>query len=326
MKHVSILVPDGECSITTIEGTYQILLRVNDWLEEAGRPPLFTVQLVGLRRETRMKNGLFAICPDVLVQEVDRTDLILIPSVHGDKVKILSDNRPMLDWIVKQYQGGAAVAAMCIGAFLLAGTGLLDGKSCTTHWEFADAFRQLFPAVNLVEDKIITDENNIYTSGGAYSWLNLILYLVEKYAGREIAVTCSKGFQIDFERDSQSPFIIFSGQKEHEDAAIRTAQDFIEKNVRSRITVDELAGMLALGRRNLERRFKRATGNSVMEYIQRVKMEAVKKSLETSRLGVNEAMDKVGYSDPKSFRVIFKKVTGLSPLQYRNRYNRVFAN
>jgi len=326
MKHVSILAPDGECSITTIEGTYQILLRVNDWLEEAGRPRLFTVQLVGLRRETRMKNGLFVICPDVLIQEVERTDLILIPSVHGDKKKILSDNRPMLDWIVKQYQGGSEVAAMCIGAFLLAGTGLLDGKSCTTHWEFADAFRQLFPAVHLVEDKIITDENNIYTSGGAYSWLNLILYLVEKYAGREIAVTCSKGFQIDFERDSQSPFIIFSGQKEHEDMAIRTAQEFIEKNIHSRITVDELATMLALGRRNLERRFKKATGNSVMEYVQRVKMEAVKKSLETSRLGVSEAMDKVGYSDPKSFRMIFKKVTGLSPLQYRNRYNREFAN
>lgn len=325
MKHVSILVPDGECSITNIEGTYQILMRVNDWLEEAGRPPLFTIQVVGLRRETRMKNGLFCIKPDVLIQEVDRTDLILIPSVHGDKKKILTDNAPMLSWIVKQYEGGAAVASMCIGAFVLAGTGLLDGKSCTTHWEFTSEFRQLFPAVKLVEDKIITDENNIYTSGGAYSWLNLILYLVEKYAGREIAVICSKGFQIDFQRDSQSPFIIFSGQKEHEDVAIRKAQEFIEKNVHSKITVDELASMLALGRRNLERRFKKATGNSIMEYIQRVKMEAVKKSLETSRLGVNEAMDKVGYSDPKAFRVIFKKVTGLSPLQYRNRYNREFV-
>ncbi|MBS1605663.1 MAG: helix-turn-helix domain-containing protein [Bacteroidetes bacterium] len=325
MKHVSILVPDGECSITTIEGTYQILLRVNDWLEEAGRPPLFNVQLVGLHRETRMKNGLFCINPDVVIQEVDRTDLILIPSVHGDKAKILEENATMLDWITRQYRAGAAVASMCIGAFVLAGTGLLDGKTCTTHWEFTAEFQRMFPAVRLVEDKIITDENNIYTSGGAYSWLNLIVYLVEKYAGREIAVLCSKGFQIDYQRDSQSPFIIFSGQKEHEDIPVRTAQDYIEKNVHSKITVDELASMLALGRRNLERRFKKATGNSIMEYIQRVKMEAVKKSLETSRLGVNEAMDKVGYSDPKAFREIFKKVTGLSPLQYRNRYNREFV-
>jgi len=325
MKHVSILVPDGECSITTIEGTYQILLRVNDWLEEAGRPPLFNVQVVGLHRETRMKNGLFCINPDVVIQEVDRTDLILIPSVHGDKAKILEENAPMLTWITRQYRAGAAVASMCIGAFILAGTGLLDGKCCTTHWEFTGEFQRMFPAVRLVEDKIITDENNIYTSGGAYSWLNLILYLVEKYAGREIAVLCAKGFQIDYQRDSQSPFIIFSGQKGHEDVAIRTAQDFIEKNFHSKITVDELASMLALGRRNFERRFKKATGNSIMEYIQRVKMEAVKKSLETSRLGVNEAMDRVGYSDPKAFREIFKKVTGLSPMQYRNRYNREFV-
>jgi transcriptional regulator GlxA family with amidase domain len=183
----------------------------------------------------------------------------------------------------------------------------------------------MYPAIHLVEEKIITDNDNIYTSGGAYSWLNLILYLVEKYAGREIAVTCAKGFQIDYQRSSQSPFIIFSGQKEHEDLLIKKAQEYIEKNVDSRVSVDGLASMLALSRRNLERRFKKATGNTVMEYVQRVKMEAVKKSLESSRLGVNEAMDKVGYSDPKSFRTIFKKVTGLSPIQYRNRYNREYV-
>lgn len=325
MKHVSIVVPDGDCSMTNIEGTHQILLRVNDHLVDAGRPPLFAVQLVGPRPETSIKNGLFSVRPEALIRDVDHTDLIIIPSVHGDKEKILRDNAPLLAWIVRQHSNGAAVASLCIGAFLLAGTGLLDGRSCTTHWELAEEFRRMFPSVNLVEDKIITDENNVYTSGGAYSWLNLVLYLVEKYAGRDIAVTCSKGFQIDFQRSSQSPFIIFSGQKDHEDHQIRTAQEFIEKNIHSKISVEELASMLALGRRNLERRFKKATGNSVMEYIQRVKMEAVKKSLETSRVGVNEAMDKVGYSDPKAFRVVFKKVTGLSPLQYRNRYNREFA-
>jgi len=251
--------------------------------------------------------------------------LVLIPSVHGDKVRINEENRPLLDWVADQYRQGAAVASMCIGAFLLAGTGLLNGRSCTTHWDFAHEFRQMFPEVNLVENKIITDENNIYTSGGAYSWLNLILYLVEKYCGRDMAVTCSKGFQVDFQRVSQSPFIIFSGQKDHEDEAVQAAQEYIEKNCHCKITVDELAERLILGRRNLERRFKKATGNTVMEYIQRVKMEAVKKSLETSRLGVNEVMDRVGYTDPKAFRMTFKKVTGLSPLQYRNRYNREYA-
>ena len=325
MIHISILVPAGDCSVTNIEGTYQILSRVNNYLADLGRPPLFIVQLVGFQPEIRMQNGRFSVSPDVLIGDLPHTDLILIPSVHGDIKKILADNAEMLSWIVRQRKNGAAIASMCIGAFLLAGTGLLDGKSATTHWQLAAEFRQLFPAVNLLEDKIITEENEIYTSGGAYSWLNLILHLIEKYAGREIAVLCSKGFQIDIQRDSQSPFIIFSGQKDHKDEAIMTAQVFIEKNTRSRITVGQLASLVCLGRRNLERRFKKATGNSVMEYIQRVKMEVVKKNLETSRLGVNEAMDQVGYSDPKAFRVIFKKVTGMSPSQYRNRYNREFV-
>jgi transcriptional regulator GlxA family with amidase domain len=326
MKHVSILVPAGDCSVTNIEGTLQILNRVNGYMEEIGEEPMFIVQLVGMEPEVRMQGGRFCVCPDVLFRDVRETHLIIIPSVHGDKPAIQAANQPMMDWVCAQYHHhGAAVASLCIGAFLLAGTGLLNGRSCTTHWEFANAFRAMYPDVNLLEDKIITDENNIYTSGGAYSWLNLILYLVEKFCGREIAVMCSKGFQVDFQRASQSPFIIFSGQKDHEDEAVRAAQEYIEKNCHSRITVDELAGLLILGRRNLERRFKKATGNTVMEYIQRVKMEAVKKSLETSRLGVNEVMDRVGYTDPKAFRMTFKKVTGLSPVQYRNRYNREYA-
>ncbi|HEY4108159.1 GlxA family transcriptional regulator [Puia sp.] len=325
MKHVSILVPEGECSLTTIEGPHQILLQVNNYLAEAGADPMFTVQLVGYHPEVSMKGGRFRVYPDVLTGELNRTDLIIIPSVHGEKQQIVVENRPLLDWVVTQYNQGAAVASLCIGAFLLAGTGLLNGRCCTTHWQFANVFREMYPDVTLLEDKIITDENNIYTSGGAYSWLNLILYLVEKYCGRDIAITCSKGFQVDFQRVSQSPFIIFSGQKDHEDEAIRTAQEYIEKNTHCRITVDHLAARLILGRRNFERRFKKATGNTVMEYIQRVKMEAVKKTLETSQVGVNEVMDRVGYNDAKAFRMTFKKVTGLSPLQYRNRYNREYA-
>jgi transcriptional regulator GlxA family with amidase domain len=180
----------------------------------------------------------------------------------------------------------------------------------------------MFPDVDLVSDKIITDENGVYSSGGAYSFLNLILYLIEKHAGREMAIFCSKVFEIDIDRGSQSPFIMFTGQKEHEDEAIIQAQQFIESNFQEKITVDQLAGKLALGRRNLERRFKKATSNTVVEYIQRVKIEAAKMKLESSRLNVNEVMYDVGYTDNKAFRITFKKITGLSPVQYKNRYNR----
>jgi transcriptional regulator GlxA family with amidase domain len=236
--------------------------------------------------------------------------------------KTLENNKEFIPWIIHQYKAGAEVASLCVGAFLLASTGLISGRSCATHWMAANDFRRMFPDVNLVEDRIITDENGIYSSGGAFSYLNLILYLVEKYAGRDVAVFMSKAFQIDIERRSQSPFVIFHGQKEHEDEAIKNAQEFIEKNVGDRLTVDQLASMFAIGRRNLERRFKKATSNTVVEYIQRVKIEAAKMSLETSRENVNEVMYKVGYNDTKAFRTTFKKITGLSRIEYRNKYNR----
>src|ERR1700761_2444024 len=228
MKHVSILVPEGDCSLANIEGTHQIFCRVNGYLAEEGRGPEFIVQLVGQHEETRMKKGLFAVRPEVLLRDVSHTDLIIIPAVHGNMQQIMADNKLMLDWIVKQYQGGAAVAALCIGAFVLAGTGLLNGKSCATHWEFAGRFRQMFPSVNLIDDRIITDESNLYTSGGAYSWLNLVLYLVEKFAGRRAAIRCAKGFEIDMERGDQSPYMIFRPQKSHQDLAVRKAQEYIE--------------------------------------------------------------------------------------------------
>src|SRR5689334_10469869 len=157
----------------------------------------------------------------------------------------------------------------------------------------------------------------------AYCCLNLVLYLIEKYAGREMSILCAKVFAIEIERESQSPFIIFHGQKDHEDEPIKKAQEFIEKNFQERITVDQLASMFAIGRRNLERRFKKATSNTVVEYIQRVKMEAAKKELESARKNINEVMYEVGYSDNKAFRTTFKKITGLSPIQYRNKYNRL---
>jgi transcriptional regulator GlxA family with amidase domain len=325
MKHISILVPEGDSSLTNIEGTHQIFSEVNSFLKMAGKPPLFNIQLVGLTSQSRMKKGLFSIHPDALVDEVASTDLIIIPALMGEMRKALELNKDFIPWIVKQHKAGAAVASLCVGSFLLASTGLLKGRKCATHWIAANDFRAMFPDVDLVPDKIITDEMGIYSSGGAYSSLNLILYLVEKYAGRDMAILCSKAFQIDIQRDSQSPFTMFTAQKDHEDEAIKKAQEFIESNVGDRIMVDQLASMLCLGRRNLERRFKKATANTVVEYIQRVKVEAAKMSFESSMENVNEVMYQVGYTDPKAFRTTFKRITGLSPVQYRSRYNRQTA-
>lgn len=287
-----------------------------------GENPLFTVQLVGLSKETPISGGLFTVHADLLLNEVEKADLIVIPALDGDLKIAIENNREFIPWIINQYENGAEVASLCLGAFLLASTGLLKGRKCATHWLAENQFRQFFPDVDLVTEKIITDEHGIYSSGGAFSYLNLILYLIEKYAGRDIAILAAKVFAIEIERDNQSAFTIFQGQKEHEDEPIKKAQEFIEQNFQDKISVDDLASKFALGRRNLERRFKKATSNTVAEYMQRVKMEAAKKSLETGRKTVNEIMYDVGYSDTKAFRTIFKKITGLAPVDYRNKYNR----
>jgi transcriptional regulator GlxA family with amidase domain len=320
MKHISILVLK-EGILGSIEGPHKVFTEVNIFLESMGKPPIFDVHLVGLTKETPLKDGLFAVHTEHTIDCVDKTDLIIIPAMHGDMEKALELNQAFIPWIIKHYKAGAELASLCVGSFLLASTGLLQGRKCSTHWIAANEFRKLFPEVNLVPDKIVTDENGIYSSGGAYSYLNLIIYLIKKFAGREMAILCSKVFEIDIERGSQGPFIMFQSQKDHEDEPIKKAQEFIESNFQEKITVDQLASMVALSRRNLERRFKKATANTVVEYIQRVKIEAAKMSLESSRENVNEVMYTVGYTDPKAFRLTFKRVTGLSPMQYRNKYN-----
>ncbi len=321
MKHISILVLN-EAKLNSIEEPYQAFNETNKILASDGKEPLFEVHLIGLAKEVRLNNGLYTVKPQFVLNEIEKTDLIIIPALQGNLKKALEMNKEFVPWIVNQYENGAEVASLCVGAFLLASTGLLKGKQCSTHWRAAEDFRKNFPDVNLVVDKIITDEQGIYSSGGAFSSANLILYLIEKYTGRDVAVYCSKMFQIDIERGSQSPFIMFKGQKEHDDESIKKAQDFIENNFQDKITVDQLASMLALSRRNLERRFKKATCNTVTEYIQRVKIEAAKMSLESSRENINEVMYNVGYQDPKAFRVTFKRITGLSPAQYKKKYNR----
>ncbi|MDB5224000.1 MAG: helix-turn-helix-domain containing protein AraC type [Chitinophagaceae bacterium] len=323
MKHISILVPKGAASLACIDGAYNAFTKANEFLERMGKPLMFKVQLVALTNDPHVYERLFTVQPDVTVKDNFKTDLIIIPAVNGDMEKVIEINKDFFPWINKQHADGAEAASLCVGAFLLASTGLLKGKKCATHWLGANDFRKMFPDVELVCEKIITDENGIYSSGGATSFWNLLLYIIEKYTDRDLAITMSKYFEIEIDRYNQSSFIIFQGQKDHEDEHVKQAQEFIEKNYHERITVEQLTTMLALSRRNFERRFKKATSNTVVEYMQRVKIEAAKKGLETGRKNVNELMYEVGYSDTKAFRTVFKRTTGLSPIEYRNKYNKV---
>lgn len=322
MKHISIIVPNGENNLSSIVGAYKILTRANALWKEKTKKELYKIELVGISKKVDFHDGLFSVKPHTRVSGVAKTDLIIIPSLNHNYQKAVKGNKALIAWIEDQYKKGAEVASICTGAFLLASSGLLNGKKCSTHWAFADTFRAMFPEVDLQTDRLITDENGIYTNGGAYSFLNLIIYLVEKYFDRQTAIYCSKIFQIELDRQSQSPFIIFSGQKSHSDDVIKRAQTYIEDNLQEKISIEYLSAQFAVGRRNFDRRFIKATGNTPVEYMQRVKIEAAKKSFETGRKNINEVMYDVGYSDVKAFREVFRKVTGMSPLEYRNKYNK----
>jgi transcriptional regulator GlxA family with amidase domain len=328
MKHISVLVPAGEFVLSSVIGSYKIFNKVNDYLVQSGKQQQneFQIDLVGLTDETSLYNGAFIVHPTKKIQQIKKTDLIIITTITGNLEIELKKNAAFIPWIKEQrVKNNAELASLCTGAFLLAETGLLDGKSCATHWMAADSFKQKYPQINLLGSNVISEDNGIYSSGGAYSFLNLLLHLVEKYCDKETAIWCSKMFEIEFDRNNQSQFVIFNGQKDHMDEPIKKAQLFIENNFGERISVQDLARMFALSRRNFVRRFKKATANTPLEYIQRVKIEAAKKSFESSANNVNEVMFHVGYNDNKAFRNIFKKHTGLSPANYRNKYNRNIA-
>ncbi len=320
MKHISILVPKGHISVVNIAGTHQMLSWVNEFYTQTGNPPIFDIQLVGLDEQLELSAELFGVKPEITIDKLSKTDLIIIPAIHEDFKIATQKNEKFIPWIVKRYKEGTEIVTLCISAFFLASTGLLDGKPCSTHWQYAETFKKLFPNAILKDEKILTEADGIYTSGGAYAFTNLIIYLIEKYAGREIAVMAAKGFMIDIDRSSQSPFMIFSGQKNHKDNDILKAQDYIEQNYKEKISVNDLCEDTALSRRTFERRFKNATSNTVLEYLQRVKVEAAKKELEKGRKTVNEVMFEVGYNDAKAFRNVFKKITNMTPLEYMNKY------
>ncbi|AKD58282.1 GlxA family transcriptional regulator [Spirosoma radiotolerans] len=318
MKHVTIVVPKGNANLSSITGSYEILTSANAYWQKQGHKSMIDITLAGVVSELKLDAGFITVHPTP-IHDLEKTDLLIIPSAPY-AAQLIRENVELISWIREQYVKGAEIASMCTGAFLLAATGLLDGKTCSTHWSAEASFKQMFPKINLQPDKLITAENGIYTNGGAYSFLNLVLFLVEKYFDRQTAIYCSKIFQIDMDRTSQSPFFIFQIQKNHGDDLVCKAQTYIEQHLTGKISFEELAAELAISRRNFDRRFTKATGNTPVEYLQRVKVEVAKNALEKGRKSIFEVMNDVGYSDDKAFREVFKKITGVSPLDYKARY------
>jgi transcriptional regulator GlxA family with amidase domain len=316
---ISVFVPVHGV-IEAITPPFRSFNTANDFLTTFGKEPVFEVEYVGLNEYVPANNGEYTIKTDRLLKDVKATDLLIIPPTFGDTNKGIAANAEAIPYFKKLYENGASLASLCIGAFLLAETGLLNGKKCSTHWAHIEEFKEKYPEVEVEDGAIITEHENIYSSGGASSLWNLVLYLIEKYSDRETAVMISKYFALDIGRDSQSQFAIFRGQRTHEDEEIQIVQDYIEAHYEDKITIESLANLISTSRRTFERRFKVATNNTPIEYTQRVRIEAAKKFFEASRKNVSEIMFDVGYADTKAFRDIFKKITGLTPIEYRNKF------
>ncbi|SHE57109.1 GlxA family transcriptional regulator [Pedobacter caeni] len=307
---------------SSVTGVVDLLSGANRYMERAGKKASFVIHLV---TEKGHQIPFNFVNPDIRHQnyeDVLKADLIIIPSFSVGNDGVLMRNKAAIDWIKGMSAKGAEVASLCVGSYFLAEAGLLDGKEVTSHWAVAADMQKLYPNIRMKSDLVITDQDGVYTSGGAFSSLKLILYLIEKFCGREAALWISKMFAIEMDTTSQAHFKVFTGQHQHDDKNILKAQQYIEENYSNDIGMEEVSSLANMSKRNFIRRFKAATNNTPSEYLQRVRIESAKKAIEMNHKDLPFIIEDTGYSDLKTFRKVFRRITGLSPMEYKRKYAR----
>ncbi|SFL91048.1 GlxA family transcriptional regulator [Marinobacter zhejiangensis] len=230
---------------------------------------------------------------------------------------------PLFPWLQAAYQRGAVMASVCTGSFVLAEAGLLDGQVATTHWRAASLFRKRYPTLRLDEEQLLVDNGQVICAGGANAFVDLCLYLVERLASPALALACSKLLVMDNRRSEQMPYMSFFGHKAHNDTAVKRAQEWLEQHYSEPVVIDEVAEVAGLGHRTFKRRFKEATGETPLSYLQQLRVEAAKHLLESSREQTAQIIWQVGYEDASSFRRLFKRTVGCTMEQYRRRFSYV---
>ncbi|VFQ45577.1 GlxA family transcriptional regulator [Desulfoluna butyratoxydans] len=291
------------------------------WNRLHGLPeaPLFEVTLItndGKPFTTR--TGLH-VTPHGAMDKSGDMDLIVIGS-YGEFVPAGPRETRVAAWLHEHYLKGASLASICTGAFLLAETGLLNGKTATTHWAAADRFRALFPSVDLQPEKILTHEGRLFCSAGLSAGVDLSLYLVERYCGTDVARKTAKAFVCDTGRTSQAPYFSFRHPKNHGDTAIRNIQEDLERHPAEPLRYSDMAHRHGMSLRNFERRFKAATGTTPLTYQQRLRVELARHLLETTDMSFDEISWESGYADSGYLRKVFVRETGLRPGEYRQKF------
>ncbi len=255
--------------------------------------------------------------PDIIVLS---SSVEVVIDCCGDDIEI-ADREKIKQWLTFCEEQGTVISSFCTGAFLLASSGLLAGKTATTHWRSADLFRRVFPYIRLDCDQLIVDNGDVICSGGSMSYIDLCLHLIDRFIGKDIVSDCAKLLVFDPVRQKQSPYVSFKAQKKHEDKAILAAQDWLERHFNNDISMEALADKVGLGTRTFKRRFKQATSENPINYLQRIRVEQVKDKLEKTNDSINQIIWSVGYEDISSFRQLFKRFTGLTPKDYRQKFS-----
>lgn len=304
--------------LISIAAILDVFATVNNMQQE----PTFDIQLVVPDDEEQVLLPNYEHYTYVSLEKAAAANVVLIPAFVAEDLKqALAANRAFVPWIREQYGNGAQIASFCTGAFLLGSTGLLNGKPATTHVMASAAFAGIFPEVQLQSDKVLTAAEGIYTSGGATSTFHLLLYLVEKYCGRPLAIQTAKVFAIDMDRYTQTYFSVFQPDKHHTDDLITEVQKRMETGYKEANTVEAFMEDIPASRRNFVRRFKLATGITPIEYLQKTRIEAAKRLLEQTGNSVLAVMLDCGYNDVKAFRKVFRKEVGLTPTEYRVKFS-----
>ncbi len=323
MKTISILVLEGCTPIASI-GAMELFNKAGVIHQQLNNlpKPYFKTQLVSPNGQYVKATGDYPVYTHIGIDKLTTTDLLLIPAMEFDIEEKMQANAKLIPHLKRLHNSGAEIGSMCTGAFLLGASGLLDKKKATTHWALAAPFRQMYPQIDVQDERVIIDEGDIYTCGGATSFMNLVLYLTEKYCGKETAAMTSRMLMLDFDKAPQSSYMMFQPQTTHNDGAIKKAQQIIEKGERNSLSVEQLAKSTGLSQRNFIRRFKAATGNTPSQYIQRMTIEKAKRMLETQPATFEQIVYELGYSDVNNMRNVFKKHTGLTPKAYKGKFAR----
>ncbi|MDR3414854.1 MAG: helix-turn-helix domain-containing protein [Nevskia sp.] len=322
MKEIVLLALENGIA-STVVGPLEVFAYTGGmWNYLTGEPlqPQFRVRVATVDgAPVRSRTGL-PIQPDCAIGEVTKADAILVTSCGEDVEGTIRAATPAVDWLRRHYQKGATLGSICSGLAVLAMTGLLDGKRATTHWGMIEVFRRRFPAIRLLPDQIVVDEGRLVTGGGGYAGNDLSLYLVEKMCGKLMAKQCADAMLLETGRQLQARFAGVLHHRMHLDERVQRVQDWLDRHYMEEVNLDELAVRHNMSPRNFIRRFKSASGETPLNYLQKLRVEAAKRLLEKPGLRVDAIAGKVGYRTEAHFRQLFKRYTSYTPAAYRSRY------